>query len=135
MKKVTAKKKVAAKKIDIQKRVTVHMVMDGAGTRGWVHTHGMDALGLPEIEVRDVPTFMMFAAGALVNQVCDHMVNSGEVFKIGETMRVGRDIPFRFQELAPIAGDEAHFTHPRWALTDLEGEETAGFCQGHGLAS
>lgn len=118
-------------RIDPQKHIQVHMVTSGELTSGWVHSHGMNAFDLPEIEIRGVPTFMMFAAGVLVNEVCDYLLNSGKKVELGQTMRVGRDMPFRFEKLPPIPGDEGHYQVERWTLVDLTHKERSSTCQVH----
>ena len=74
-------------------KVDIHWVTD----RGWVHTHGMDALGLPELEIRDCPAYFGEAAARILRQVCDYMLDSGKVVKAGENMGISERTMFHFR--------------------------------------
>ena len=43
------------RRVDVTSALTIHMISDGEGMRGWVHTHGMAAFGKPELEIRGLP--------------------------------------------------------------------------------
>ena len=66
-----------------QGKVAYHEVIDGDNTNGWIHTHGMDALGLPELEIRNCPLFLGEFAAEILRTVCDYMLDSGKVVKAG----------------------------------------------------
>ncbi len=89
-------------------RIELHHVISGQDTKGWVHTHGMDEYGLPELEIRDVPGFLAEDAARLLNHVCDYMLDSGNVIKLGETMAVSSRSRFRFIKSEAIPGEEEH---------------------------
>ena len=46
-----------AKSSPAKGKVCFHWLVDGE-TKGWIHTHGMDVLGLPELEIRSCPAFL-----------------------------------------------------------------------------
>ena len=100
------------------------MKVDQAGLKlhhvlgeGWIHTHGMQAHDLPELEVRGVPGFLLIPAGDLLRQVCEYMLVTGKVVRAGETMKVG-PVRVRFAEPVPQAGHEDHYRHPRLEVLD-----------------
>lgn len=96
----------------------VHMVFDGEKTKGWVHTHGLDKFDLPELEIRDIPVFMMTSAGRILNLVSDYLLNGDKPIKVGETMVFGDGAIVKFIEAEPIPGDEEHYQVERWQLVD-----------------
>lgn len=115
--------------LNIQNLIQIHMVTDGEGTKGWVHTHGMATMGLPELEIRNVnPLYLMSTAGGLLNHIAQYMldakrgVDGAEAVKLNDTFGFGHspDQKGRFVKLDPIPGDEEHFTHERWALVPAE---------------
>lgn len=104
-------------KIDVQKAIDLHIVTEGHATKGWVHTHGMSKFKLPELEIRNVPLFLAGAAGNLVNDIADYLLNSGKKVSVGETMDVGGSLGLiRLQKSIPIKGDEEHFADERWEI-------------------
>ena len=100
--------------------VQVHWVMDGKHTKGWVHHHGMDKYGLPELEIRDIPNFVGGYALVLLRQVCEYMLDSGKVIRLGETMSISPPMGFRFVQSVPIPGEEDHYATERWQIVDVE---------------
>lgn len=114
-------------RVNVGDVVMVHMITNGEHTKGWVHTHGMARFGLPELEVRGLPLFMMAAAGHLINEIADYMLNEKEV-KLGENFGLGRFVVVQLAKLDPIPGDEEHFQDERWALIDPPGAEGACEC-------
>lgn len=106
---------------EILDKVQIHLVTNGEDQLGWIHTHGMEEWDLPNLEIRGIPLFLGPAASSLLNHVASYMVGiqaEGRSIQLGERMGVGPMEIFQFVELAPIKGDEAHFEHPRWALSD-----------------
>lgn len=106
---------------EIMEKVQIHLVTDGEAQLGWIHTHGMEEWGLPNLEIRGLPLFLGPAATSLLNHVASYMVGlkaEGRRVELGERMGTGPMEIFQFVELPPIKGDEAHFEHPRWALSD-----------------
>lgn len=111
----------------VQTNVAVHMIIADEDdpdeeTTGWVHTHGMDARGLPELEIRGVrPAFLMVNAGELLNKIAAYMVASGNVIKAGENMamdRQGHQV-VRFHAAVPMASPHAvdHYDVLRLTIT------------------
>jgi hypothetical protein len=55
----------------------LHYLTEGPG-RGWLHTHGLAAHGMPELEMKDVPAFLRLAAGGLLNDVAGYLLNDAK---------------------------------------------------------
>jgi hypothetical protein len=87
---------------------------------GWVHTHGMCALGLPELEVRHVPGFLWEDAGRLLRHVCDYMISTGTRIRAGETMDTSPRTRFRFITPRPIPGEDDHYNVEYLQIADVE---------------
>ena len=85
---------------------------------GWPHTHGMAEKGLPELEIRGVPSFLAPAAAALLNDVCDYMLRTGKRVKAGETMSSSGAV-FRFVAPEPMPGNEEHYEVERLQIVDV----------------
>ena len=114
----------SANHIDINKALAVHIVTD-LDEGAWVHTHGMDKLGLAELEIRKVPLPLIQFAGQLLNEVADLMVNWKErgdkPVKVGESIQFGRLTLFRVVAAAATRPDEAdHYEVMRWAVVAHE---------------
>jgi hypothetical protein len=101
--------------------IEIHWVTSGEYTRGWVHTHGMDRYGLPELEIRDVPAVLVEAAGQLLLDVCEYMRRPDVKVRLGQTMGMTPGTRFRFVQGPSIPGNEDHY-HPaaRWLLSAIE---------------
>ena len=98
----------------------IHMVSGRGEVDGWVHTHGLSALGLPELEIRGVrPNFLMRAAAHALNDIADYLFNSGDVVELGEPLELGANTFVRLAELAPLEGHEEHYADRRWAVVGL----------------
>jgi hypothetical protein len=87
---------------------------------GWVHTHGMADLGLPELEIRGIHDFLAEDAARLLKEVCGYMQTSERPVRLGETMSTGPRTAFRFVKAALIPGNEDHYDDERWQLVDIE---------------
>lgn len=113
----------------IDDSIHIHIVSTGAAEMGWIHTHGMTKYGCPELEIRNVPLFLMEPASGLLNHVADYIIEQHREgknpVKLGQTMAVSRRTAMRFVKLAPIPGSENHFLEERWALSD---EPMRGAC-------
>jgi hypothetical protein len=114
-----------ASRIDVIKEIVVEGIIDG-NTKGWVHTHGMAKFGKPELEMRNVPLFLVGQATHLINQVCDYILNSGKKVQAGEVFQMGPSI-FRLHEASPIDPDdkalvELHYRTPRWIFVEMQHE-------------
>ena len=119
------KKTEEKKRIVVQKEIQVDMVTDGPA-KGWVHTHGLSRFGRPELEIRNVPELFFVAAGQLLNEVADYMLNdTDKPVLAGQNMQIGRLTRFRFHEAK--ADDDAgydtnHYQVPRLQLLGLQHE-------------
>lgn len=88
----------------------IHAVPRGDGYY-WLHTHGLSALSLPELEVLDVPSYFVGAGAAMLNGIGEYMCG-GENIVAGETMLLGGE-PLRFERATDTdpryiePGDEA----------------------------
>lgn len=96
--------------------VVLHHVL---GT-GWVHTHGMTAFGLPELEIRDVPDLFVEAAAGILRTVCHYLKTPGVVVRVGETMALSPKTAFRFVRPDPIPGEDEHYRDERWRIVEIE---------------
>ena len=112
---------------DVRNLIHIHMItstIEHSPQRGWVHTHGMAALELPELEIRGVPLILMYDAASLLNHVAQYMLDGkrglhgARPVKLHEKMGVGHSRIVYFDKLPPVVGDEDHFKDERWALTD-----------------
>lgn len=100
----------------VQERFLMHWVI---GT-GWVHSHGMDEKGFPEVEVRDVPDFLAEPAAKLIRSVCDYMLDGGIRIRPGEIMQTSPRTSFRLITPEPMPGEEDHYAVARLQIVDLE---------------
>ena len=86
---------------------------------GWVHSHGMDQFGFPEVEARGVADYLAPSAGRILREVCDYMLENGVGVKAGETMELSPSIQFRFVKGTPLPGEENHYEVERLRLADI----------------
>jgi hypothetical protein len=103
----------------IEDLIEIWMIYDGEGTRGWVLTVGLARLGLPELEVRGLPRFLMRSAGGMLNAVADYMLH-GEPVAAGENMIMGDNPAFKFVQADPIPGQEQFYRDVRLLIVDDE---------------
>jgi len=120
--------------IDIAKVVKIHFVVpDMAGELFNVHTHGLEQFGHKEFLVL-VPGFCRSAAGSILNNHADRVINRGERFRPGETGEIGGAIVGYIEVPGDFAGDptrlrivdlpsEYEFDAPRVPLTKFGGAE------------
>ena len=97
---------------------------------GWVHTHGMDKLGLPELEVRDVPDFLAEDAARLLRHICNYMQTGGKLVQLGEVMETSPRTRFRFVKPEPMSGNEDHYLVERLQIVGV-----GAVCECCGLTS
>ncbi len=103
----------------MMKGIQFHHVVSGRDTKG-VHTHGMDRLGLPELEMREVPGFLVEAAANILREISDYMSDPGNNVSVGETMAISDRTAFRFAKAMPIPGQENHYEVERWRIVEVE---------------
>jgi len=101
-------------------KVKFHWLVDGRETKGWIHTHGMEDLGLPELEIRDCPAFLGEAAMRILRAVCDYMVGSGVAVQAGETMEISDITQFRFAKPTPLTQEQDHYNVARLQIVEME---------------
>lgn len=125
----TRKKAAAPKRtkstrdIDIRDHIVIHCITEEPHC-GWMHTHGMAELGLPELEIRSVPLFLSPDAANLLNHIAQYMydgkngLNDARPVKLGQRLGVGPMQIVQFVKLMPIPGEEDHYANECWALSD-----------------
>jgi hypothetical protein len=96
--------------------VTLHHILG----EGWVHTHGMDRHGLPELEVKGVPGFLAPAAANMLMTACQYMIESRKAVKAGEGMTFPAGVVVQFTKPEPAPGDEDHYEVERLRMEDVE---------------
>lgn len=98
----------------------IDLVTGGEQTDGWVHTHGLEAFGLPELEIRGVaPRFLMPGAAMLLSSIADYMLNGGRPIAAGDAMVLDDLTCVQLSEADSIPGLEDHYQAPRWAVVQL----------------
>lgn len=132
----TPRKKTAKAKIfNVPDHIDIHFVTEGMQS-GWVHTHGMADLGLPELEIRDVPLFLASPAASLINHIAQYMydgkhgIGRAKPVKLGQRFGTGPMQIVKFVMLHPIAGGGDHYDDERWALSDEPMRDMCGMCGG-----
>jgi hypothetical protein len=98
----------------------------------WLHTHGMEAYGKPELEIRDVPAFLVNEATSFLNQVCAYVaIEATKPVLLGQSMKLGREIPFTFTQLEgdDIGHAPNHYEEERWALVGNTANCLCGACE------
>jgi len=98
--------------------ITVHAVTDALPNGMWLHTHGMWALDLPELEVRDIPLFLAPFAQCILTEACDYIIEHPKGVKPGHTLTIGDTITVQFRHAEPIPDQPDHYKHEVWALVD-----------------
>jgi hypothetical protein len=97
--------------------VEVHGIIDDS----WVHTQGLAALGLPELEIRGVPNFLYPEAGQLLLHIADYMIHDKAQIQPGQTMRTGPGQYFRFMKGEPPPSNEGKYASETLRLVDISG--------------
>jgi len=69
-----------------------------ADTLFWLHTRGMDTLGLPELEIRNVPSWWVTAAGGELNGWAAYSVDRG--IAEGDVLDGGGPVPLKIRALS-----------------------------------
>ena len=133
-------------RIDPLKAIRVTL-LPHAPLKGWVHSEGLAAFGHPEIEVRNVPLFLFEAAGELINDIADMLLNgtaSGKPLLCGHVVQVSPLCIYRVVASEPFVGpsEDVEFAneilraHPHWRIDDAPMEGMCEGCDGahgHGL--
>jgi|APSaa5957512622_1039677.scaffolds.fasta_scaffold01788_3 hypothetical protein len=66
-----------------------------ADTLFWLHTRGMETLGLPELEIRNVPSWWVTAAGGELNGWAAYSLDRG--ISEGDTLDGGGPVPLKIR--------------------------------------
>jgi hypothetical protein len=95
--------------------VLIHNVF-GDEEGHWLHTHGLEEMGLPELEIRNVPSYFVDAAANHLRQVSQYMQEPDVFVKLGETVQVGPNSVARLVQAEPLPGNEDHYESERWVF-------------------
>jgi hypothetical protein len=98
-----------------------HIRIDGV-SNGWIHTHGMVELGLPELEINDVPCILQEEAGRLINHVAAYMhevKDSDHPVRLHQTMQISAHTCLRFAPAVPREDAINHYKADRWELVGV----------------
>ena len=85
----------------------------------WVHTHGMVNHDLPELEIKNVPSFLVESAASILKSMCDYMINSGDVVNLNEVIELTEDTKFRFEKSEPDEENSDHYEVERWQVVGV----------------
>ena len=80
----------------------------------------MDRFGRPELEMREVPGFLVEAAASILREACGYMIDPGNTVSVGETMAISDRTVFRFVMAEAIPGQECHYEMERWQIVEVE---------------
>ena len=113
--------------LKVQDVVNLHAVPAPDGTL-WVHTHGLAKYGYPDLEIRDLPFFMVEGAARLLNSVGQYMLANKACIKADENMQSG-SLFLHFVEPEPFAGTEDHYEVERLQIVDPPGITLCDGCK------
>lgn len=100
--------------------VRIDLVEDGEMGDSWVHTHGLDRLGLPELEIRSVaPRFMSSAAATLLGLIADYLIAGTRPVEPGDAIVIDDHTCVRLVPATPVPEHEDHYRSERWTVEDL----------------
>lgn len=122
-------------KLKVQDVVQLHAVFGPDGPFTWIHTHGLVTYGYPELEIRNLPVFMLEDGGRLLNQIGQYMLDNKVAVKAGENMQIGERRFIHFWEPPPYPEALEHYEVERLAIVDPPGlehrccEECGGRCE------
>ncbi len=112
--------------------IQIHLVTDGANTKGWIHTHGLEKFGVPDLEIREIPLFLGPYACLLLNEFAEYLVDNFERKPVipGQTIQMGPCV-FTVEECPILPEDEGdgHYTVRRFRLVDSA--KMIGRCHAH----
>lgn len=110
----------------MKESVVVHGVTSGEH-RGSIHTHGLTALGHPEIEMRAVPLFLFDDASRFLLALVQYVKSGGDL-QTERRVHVGNRLPVTFS-LGPSDLDELCGSSSQVLLaSDATGEGACDNC-------
>lgn len=114
----------AVSDLDVTKVIKLHLITSPGPQFGWMHTHGMNELNLPDLEMRNVPLFLGTSAARFLNQIAQYMYNAKKGIQgyipveVGHTFVFGENARVLFEKSLPMPGDEMRDVE-RWTVTDM----------------
>ncbi len=101
---------------DIREHIQIAMIIAGP-TKGWIRTHGMEELGLPELEMKEIPLFLLREAGGILNHIAQCIYEQKDTER---PIQLNQNLQFtqegihpagvvRFLPATPIPGEEMHY--------------------------
>jgi hypothetical protein len=97
----------------------IEYVPSGKHTAGWLHTHGMEKLGLPNFEVRGVPGDLAPTAAGVLGEVCDTVRRQNRAVRHGDEIQLPSGVRVRFVRGEPIPENEEHYLSDRLQVEAL----------------
>ena len=98
----------------------IDMVVGEGEAGGWVHTHGLEEFGLPELEIRSVPhVFLLPCAAVIVTEVADYLLNGERPVALGDSLVLDDMTFLRVCKLGPLPDHADHYVHERWTIVDV----------------
>ncbi len=110
--------------------ITLYIVSDGPA-KGCAFTTNMENFDLPNIEIRNVPLFLIEGAFDVLNATAEYLLNTTDEVKLGQTLGLSDRCAVRFEKLDPVEGSPPE---GRWTLTELPmacGQEDCEEKHGH----
>ena len=94
----------------------------------WIHTHGLVTYGYPELEIRDIPGFMVDGAGRLLNRIGQYMLKTKAVIHADENMQLDDNCILSFIE-DPLDDEDDHYEVERLRIVDPPGMGRCERCE------
>lgn len=87
---------------------------------GWLHSHGMDRHGLPELEARQVPAYLAPTVIDILGAICERMLTTRTRPPLNVGFQAINGMPIQLVKGEPLPGDEDHYVTERWLVQDVE---------------
>lgn len=110
------------KEIEIEKFISVAMRPEGP-KMGFVHSMGMhEIFGLPDLEITNVhPRMLMPAAGHIINQICQYMLNAKQGLPNHKELKLGESIGLSaFEKFRVVESKSNYHKTPTWEVIEAE---------------
>lgn len=102
---------------------------------GWLHTAGMEEYDLPNLEMRDIPLFLVESAATLMNHIAEYFHHAKEhsiELGLGHTITVSSRTKVHLVQMDPFEGKEQMYERPFWGLvSDPSMHHVCDSCAGH----